>query len=109
MIEPRPIPAGSATPPLPGQPPDLPALPGWLSSAAPQSAEMAGFRAGVALAVLDALVADPAVPVGLLASRLALDAAGATARLEGRVVSAGTLRDAYHLAPPGTARGPEGD
>jgi len=69
------------------------------------------FRSGAALTVLDQLVTDPrhGVPVKLLANRLALSAATATSKLEARLARAADIRDAYHLAPPGEARGPDGD
>jgi hypothetical protein len=69
------------------------------------------FRSGSALTVLDALVSSQAhgVPVKLLANRLALKAAAATSRLEGRLAPEADIRDAYHLAPPGAALGPDGD
>ncbi|MBD3625024.1 MAG: DUF1403 family protein, partial [Rhodobacteraceae bacterium] len=66
---------------------------------------------GAALTVLDQLVCDPryGVPVKLLANRLALSAATATSKLEGRLAREADIRDAYHLTPPGEARGPDGD
>jgi hypothetical protein len=69
------------------------------------------FRSGAALTVLDQLVSDPryGVPVKLLANRLALRAATATSKLEGRLAREADIRDAYHLTPPGEARGPDGD
>ncbi|MEO1638802.1 MAG: DUF1403 family protein [Pseudomonadota bacterium] len=45
----------------------------------------------------------------LLANLLALKAATATSKLEGRLVREEDIRDAYHLTPPGEARGPDGD
>jgi hypothetical protein len=61
--------------------------------------------------VLDALVSDQAhgVPVELLANRLTLAAATATSKLEGRSAREDDIRDAFHLTPPGEARGPDGD
>ena len=61
--------------------------------------------------MLDQLVSDPrhGVPVKLLANRLALRAATATSKLEGRLAREADIRDAYHLTPPGEARGPDGD
>lgn len=44
----------------------------------------------------------------LLASRLALSAATATSKLEGRMAQEVDIRDAYQLTPPGEARGPMG-
>lgn len=56
-------------------------------------------------------MSDPGhgVPVKLLANRLALTAATATSKLEGRMAREADIRDAYHLSPPGEARGPDGD
>jgi hypothetical protein len=61
--------------------------------------------------VLDQLVADPrhGVPIQLLANRLALKAATATSKLEGRLAREADIRDAYHLTPAGEAHGPDGD
>lgn len=63
------------------------------------------------MTVLDQLISDPSqsVPLKLLANRLALSAATATSKLEGRLAREADIRDAYHLTPPGAARGPDGD
>lgn len=45
----------------------------------------------------------------LLANRQALSAAMATSKLEGRLARDADIRDAYHLTPPGEARGPDGE
>jgi hypothetical protein len=45
----------------------------------------------------------------LLANRLALRAATATSKVEGRLGREAHIRDAYHLTPPGEARGLDGD
>ena len=60
---------------------------------------------------LDQMVTNAAhgVPVTLLANQLALTAATATSKLEGRMARQVDIRDAYHLTPPGEARGPDGD
>ena len=89
----------------------LPKLPAWAASGRAETPEMLAFRSGSALTVLDALVSDQAhgVPARLLANRLALKAAAATSRLEGRLATEDAIRDAWHLAPPGAARGPDGD
>ena len=86
----------------------LPKLPGWVTSGRAETFETVAFRSGAALTVLDALVTDPnhGVPVKLLANRLALSAATATSKLEGRLAREADIRDAYHLTPPGEARGP---
>ena len=90
---------------------NLPQLPGWVTSGRAETLETVAFRSGAALTVLDQLVSDPryGVPVKLLANRLALRAATATSKLEGRLAREADIRDAYHLTPPGEARGPDGD
>jgi hypothetical protein len=90
---------------------NLPQLPGWVTSGRAETLETVTFRSGAALTVLDQLVSDPrhGVPLKLLANRLALSAATATSKLEGRLAREADIRDAYHLAPPGEARGPDGD
>lgn len=92
-------------------PSTLPKLPGWVTSRQAETLETVAFRSGATLAVLDQLVGDPrhGVPVKLLANRLALTAATATSKLEGRLTREDDIRDAYHLTPPGEARGPDGD
>lgn len=89
----------------------LPKLPGWVTSGRAETFEAVAFRSGAAVIVLDGLVSDPryGVPVKLLANRLALSAATATSKLEGRLAREADIRDAYHLAQPGEARGPDGD
>jgi len=89
----------------------LPQLPRWVTSWRPETLETVAFRSGAALTVLDELLVDPrhGVPVKLLANRLALNAATATSKLEGRLAREADIRDAYHLTPPGEARGPDGD
>jgi hypothetical protein len=89
----------------------LPQLPGWVTSGRVETLETVAFRSGAALTVLDQLVSDPryGVPVKLLANRLALRAATATSKVEGRLAREDDIRDAYHLTPPGEARGPDGD
>ena len=89
----------------------LPQLPGWVTSGRAETPEAVAFRSGAALTVLDQMLPDPrhGVPVKLLANRLALTAAAATSKLEGRLAREADIRDAYHLTPPGEARGPDGD
>ena len=90
---------------------NLPKLPGWVTSGRAETPETVAFRSGAALTVLDQLVSDPrhGVPLKLLANRLAVKAATATSKLEGRLAREADIRDAYHLTPPGEARGPDGD
>jgi len=89
----------------------LPKLPIWVTSGRAEAPETVAFRSGAALTVLDTLVSDPryGAPLKLLASRLALTAATATSKLEGRLAREADIRDAFHLTPPGQARGPDGD
>ncbi|MEP3296110.1 DUF1403 family protein [Tateyamaria sp.] len=89
----------------------LPKLPAWVTSKRPETLETVAFRSGAALTVLDALISNPryGVPVKLLANRLALKAATATSKLEGRLAREAVIRDAFLLTPPGEARGPDGD
>lgn len=89
----------------------LPKLPGWVTSRRAETSETVGFRSGAALTVLDQLVRDPrhGVPLKLLANWLAVGASTTTSKLEGRLVREADIRDAYHLTPPGEARGPDGD
>jgi len=89
----------------------LPKLPAWVTSGHAEIPETVAFQSGAALLVLDQLLSDPihGVPVKLLGNRLALKAATATSKLEGRLARETDIRDAYHLTPPGEARGPDGD
>jgi len=89
----------------------LPKLPGWVTSGRVETLETVAFRSGSALAVLDQLIGDPkhGVPVKLFANRMALSAATATSKLEGRLAREADIRDAFHLTPLGEARGPDGD
>ena len=89
----------------------LPQLPGWVTSRRAETLQTVAFRSGAALMVLDQLIGGPryGVPVKLLANRLALNAAAATSICEGRLAREADIRDAYHLTPPGEARGPDGD
>jgi hypothetical protein len=89
----------------------LPKLPAWITSGRAESLETVAFRSGTALTVLDQLVTDPrhGVPHKLLANQIALQAATATSKLEGRLAREADIRDAYHLVPAGEARGPDGD
>ncbi|MDA8586986.1 DUF1403 family protein [Rhodobacteraceae bacterium] len=89
----------------------LPKLPAWVTVGSAETPETVAFRSGAALTVLDQLITDPrhGVPIKLLANRLALKAATATSKLEGRMAREADIRDAYHLTPPSDVRGPDGD
>lgn len=67
----------------------------------------AGVSCGMALSRLDSAVRDPDIPLALLGSTLALDAAQATAELEGRRPKLEDIRDAYLFAEDSSARGPD--
>jgi len=88
-----------------------PRIPSWVTSARPETLEAVVFRSGAALTVLDQLVSNPSqgVPLKLLANQLALQAATATSKHEGRLAREADIRDAFHLTPIGEACGPEGD
>lgn len=88
-----------------------PWMPSRVASDRSETLQTVAFRSGAVLTVLDQLVRDPryGVPLKLLANRLALSAATATSKLEGRLAREADIRDAYHLTPPGEARGPDGD
>jgi hypothetical protein len=89
----------------------LPKLPSWVTRGCVETLETVTFRSGAALTVLDQLIGDSmhGVPLKLLANRLALKAAAATSKLEGRLAREADIRDAYHLTPLEEARGPDGD
>lgn len=89
----------------------LPKLPAWITSGRAETPETVAFRSGAALMVLDQLVSDTSqgVPLKLLTNRMALSAATATSKLEGRLAREADIRDAYHLTPAGETRGPDGD
>lgn len=93
----------------------LPKLPAWVTSARAETPETMAFLSGATFAMLDTLLrqSGQVVPQTLLANRLALTAAVATSKLEGRMATEGDVRDAYHLTPPGDDGvchwGPDGD
>ena len=75
------------------------------NAGAPVTRQKAAFQAGAAFAMLDIALGsrgDPTsqVPYDLLANTLALQAAAATSKLEGRLTSAADIRDAWRLTPP---------
>lgn len=97
--------------PAPEGPTISPKLPAWAGSGGAGTPESLAFRSGAALTILESLISEPehAVPLRLLANRLALKAATNTSRLEGRMTRESDIRDAFHLTPDGRARGPDGD
>jgi len=88
-------------------PPYLPPLPSWVTQNHGKTLETETFLSGASLAMLHMLLADPAeiLPADLLRNRLALRAAEACLRLEGRRESEADIRDAYYLARAGDASG----
>lgn len=90
-------------------------LPGWVTSANTEAPENVAFLSGASFAMLDLVLqqSSDAVPKALLTSTLAMKAAVATSKLEGRMARETDIRDAYHLTPPDTDGvrhwGPDGD
>lgn len=83
--------------------------PAWLRTAArAESLDDAGFAAGAAVSLLDVVVRRQERWAGVWRQRLALSAAGATARQAGRVEGETALRDAVFLTRPGDDVGPAG-
>ena len=84
--------------------------PPWIGGEGGRGATAAAFHAGAALAALHPVAVGrrPGVPLGLLRDRLALEAAQATAGLEGRPTTAAALRDQVHLLRAGERPGPAG-
>lgn len=65
----------------------VPKLPAWVTCGRAETLENVAFRSGSALTVLDQLISDTShgVPVKLLTNQMALKAAMATSKLEGRL------------------------
>lgn len=93
----------------------LPKMPSWVTSGVGESPANVAFLSGASFAMLDVLLrqSGDAVPVKLLANTLALKAAVATSKLEGRLAREPDIRDSYHLTPPDADGvrhwGPDGD
>lgn len=95
----------------------LPPLPSWVTQNHGKTSETETFLSGASLAMLHMVLADPSqtLPAELLRNRLALRAAEACLKLEGRRESEADIRDAYYLARSGdasgapSAMGPAGD
>ena len=105
------------TTPTENRPPYLAPLPGWVTQNHGKTQETGAFLSGASLAMLHMVLADPSqalpsqgtLPAELLRNRLALCAAGACLRLEGRRDSEVDIRDAYYLTKAGDEMGPAGD
>jgi Protein of unknown function (DUF1403) len=87
----------------------LPQLPGWVTSARPETPADVAFLSGAALSHLHLVLAHPDVPQALLRDRLALRAAEACVMRSGRSERAGDLRDAVGFLQPGDSPGPAGE
>lgn len=92
-----------ASPPI-----TLPPLPGWIGQVAVGSGDDWAFRAGAALAHVQVVTAQEAVPQALWRDRLALVAAELCQGFGGRRDGQAALRDALHLTRAGDDPGPAG-
>ena len=86
-------------------------LPRWVTSAQAQDIDSVAFASGAALAMLDGVLRDPGgtLPGALLRDRMALNAAVACLKLEGRIETTSDIRDEVCLARAGDALGPAGE
>ena len=86
-------------------------LPRWISHSRGETPDSVAFTSGAALAMLDVVLRDPGgtLPSALLRDRMALEAAVACLKLEGRDENTSAIRDAVCLARAGEALGPAGD
>jgi hypothetical protein len=86
-------------------------LPRWISHSGDETPDSVAFSSGAALAMLDVVLQGRGATefAPLLRDRLALDAAAACLKLEGRADSLPNIRDAVCLARAGDALGPAGD
>ena len=89
----------------------LPPLPSWVTRDHGKVPESETFLSGASLAMLHMVLADPSktLPAELLRNRLALRAAEACLKLEGRRDSEAEIRDAYYLTKAGDEKGPAGE
>lgn len=97
--------------PVRNHPTYLPPLPAWVVQNHGKIPEAEVFLSGASLAILHMVLADSSrtLPDKLLRNRLALRAAKACLKLEGRRESEADIRDAYYLTRAGDAMGPAGD
>lgn len=90
---------------------NLPKLPGWVTPSSGETPQNVAFLSGASFATLDSILVQSGslVPRTLLANTLALKAAVATSKIEGRMAREADIRDAFHLTPVGDAKGPDGE
>ncbi|WP_026481072.1 DUF1403 family protein [Ahrensia sp. 13_GOM-1096m] len=90
-------------------------MPGWLTARAGETPQNVAFLSGASFAMLDMILqqSGDSIPKALLSNNLAMKAAVATSKLEGRMAQEADIRDAYHLTPPDEEGvrhwGPDGD
>ena len=86
-------------------------LPRWITLPQDETPETVAFLSGAALATLDVVLRGPGGTLSraLLRDRMALEAAVACLKLEGRIETASDIRDAVCLARAGDALGPAGE
>lgn len=86
-------------------------LPHWVTSSRSEAIETVAFASGAALAMLDVVLRNPRTILSatLLRDRLALNAAVACLKLEGRSETESDIRDAVCLGRAGDALGPAGE
>lgn len=84
-------------------------LPDWLRDASCETIDEASFSAGAALALIDQTQRSPDLPAALWRDRLALAAAGYSARIAGRREGEAAIRDVICLLRPGEQPGPAGE
>ena len=89
----------------------LPPLPGWVTQKQGKTLETEAFLSGASLAMLQMVLMGSmdTLPSELLRNRLAMRAAEACLKLEGRRESEADIRDAYYLVRAGDAMGPAGN
>ncbi len=87
----------------------LPKLPAWVTSTRAETPEDVAFLSGAALSHLHLVVSRADVPQTLLRTRLALRAAEASVKHQGRPERASDLRDAVAFLQPGDSPGPAGE
>lgn len=86
----------------PGDQSSLAKLPGWVTSQPGEAPQNVAFLSGAAFAMLDMILhqSGDSIPKDLLANTLAMKAAVATSKLEGRLSQEADIRDAYYLTSP---------